>query len=60
MSIAKYKPMIVGVVAVALLGVTLAGAELDQAMTDFKAGKYAECGPVLKRLVKIDTINTGR
>ena len=51
MSIAKYKPMIVGVVAVALLGVTLAGAELDQAMTDFKAGKYAEAAAGFQALV---------
>jgi len=51
MRIAKYKSTIVGIVAIALLGVSLAGAELDQALTDYKSGRYAEAAAGFQALV---------
>jgi len=51
MRIAKHNSTIVLVVAIALLGVSLAGAELDQALTDYKSGKYAEAAAGFQALV---------
>ena len=51
MRLAKHKSTIVLAVAIALMGISLAGAELDQAMNDFKAGKYAEAAAGFQALV---------
>lgn len=51
MRLAKHKSTIVLATAIALLGVSLAGAELDQAMNDFKAGKYPEAAAGFQALV---------
>jgi predicted Zn-dependent protease len=51
MRIAKQNSTIVLAVAIALMGVSLAGAELDQAMTDYKSGKYAEAAAGFQALV---------
>jgi len=51
MRIAKHKSTIVLVVAIALAGVSPAGAELEQALTDYKSGRYAEAAAGFQALV---------